>query len=132
MSVNSFCGECHWEEQFGLEIFLLEHPNHSIVASAKLLLSYIDIHDADSFAKFVAHFHAMKKSVYCKYFRESVPVSRFFSSALIGKELQNQELKMTKPMPTKYLDGVMSLEENSYPETYKTKTVIAHLCCAEC
>jgi hypothetical protein len=50
--------------RFMLEIFFEYNSTYSIVAPAKLLLSYIDAHGADSFEKFVSYFHAMKKSVY--------------------------------------------------------------------
>lgn len=93
----------------------------SLADSAKRLLGFIDSHGHDSFEKFAAHFHGMKKAVFLEKSPYQsvgrVPITSFFSGALIGKELLNQEL-LLKPasVPLDFHDGVMWWQGQRYPD----------------
>jgi hypothetical protein len=110
-----------------------EHGSGYFADSARRLLRYIDAHGSDSFEKFAAHFHAMKKAAFLSespvlFPVDGVPVASFFSGALIGNGLLKQELRLKHlSVPVSVPDGVMWWQGRRYPETAESKSVAGHL-----
>jgi hypothetical protein len=111
-----------------LDYYLHDEFGNSLVDSAKRLLGFIDTRGPDSFEKFVAHFHGMKKAMLLqKYSRDgAVPFASFYSGALIGEALLKQKLQL-KPVPSEYPDGVMWRQGKRYPDTAEPDHVSDHL-----
>lgn len=99
--------------------------------SARRLFGFIDSNGPDSFEKFVAHFYGMKKEVYSKTYFPSgtVPLRSFYAGALIGDGMLDQEvhLKPTASVSPEYVDGVMWLQGERYPETAEPIQTSRHL-----
>jgi hypothetical protein len=110
-----------------------EHGHGYFADSARRLLGYIDTHGSDSFEKFAAHFHAMKKAAFLAKSPvltpvDGVAVASFFSGALIGKGLLKQELRLKhSSVPLSLPDGVMWWQGKCYPETSESESVSGHL-----
>ena len=102
--------------------------------SARRLLSFVDSHSPDSFEKFAAHFHAMKRAVLLEQCEEgtvreqSIPIASFFAGALLGEEVVKQEFLLS-PLPPSvaFPDGVMWRQGARYPDSNESAEVTNRL-----
>jgi hypothetical protein len=130
----------HWSDlhsvfmsRLMLESFFRVDYGHAVVKSAERLLGFIDSRGPDSFEKFVAHFHGMKKALLLKSSSvqspvDGVPIASFFSGALIGEGLLKQEVQLKRAsVALKFPDGVMWCQGTRYPETAESESVAGHL-----
>lgn len=90
------------------------------------LMSFITTHSDDSFEKFVAHHHAVKKALFVEMYKVSdtspvaaVRLADYFLGAWIGADAQSQELQMTynNYVPLFSPEQVMWRQGSRYPET---------------
>jgi hypothetical protein len=121
--------------RFTLEAFLSrEDCDNRLAASAVTLLSFVDNNGPDSFEKFVAHFHALKKTVFLKslpadsFHERGVPIKSFYSGAWIGKDLMKLWIQL-KPssFSLNFPDGVMSWNGTRYTDTAEPESVTEHM-----
>jgi hypothetical protein len=103
--------------RFMLDIYCSYMPDHPLVKTGQKLLSYIDSRGSDTFEKFIAHFHAMKMAYFLKVLPagSGVPVTLFFSGALIGGGLTDQMFQLAPPTFSPIIDdGVKWLVGERY------------------
>jgi hypothetical protein len=117
-----------------LESFLNSKRSRGYLAdSAKRLFGFIDSCGTDSFEKFVAHFHGMKKAVFVEECASqtsvgSVPLTKFFSGALIGSGLLREEVLLSSAsVPLAFPDTVMWWQGNRHPDTAEPIDVSCYL-----
>jgi hypothetical protein len=116
-----------------LEAYLHVDPNHAVAAAAIRLLEYIDTRGPDSFEKFVAHYHSLRKAILLGRSKAQSPIDRvpstaFFPGALIGDGLLKQEQRLkAATVSLNYPDGVMLWQGHPYPDTAETDSVNDHL-----
>eukprot|EP01031_Cornospumella_fuschlensis_P024760 gene24760-29920_t len=103
-----------------------------LVEASRRLLGFVDTHGPDSFEKFVAHYHGVKKAVLLSQASggtaAAVPISSFFLGALIGDDLLNMELQLSPvSVPLNFPDGVMWLQGSRYPDVAEQDEMTKHL-----
>lgn len=99
-----------------------------LTTAARRLLAYLDANGPESFQKFIAHYHGVKRGVLMQHVGPSIALSSFFAGALTGPQLERVELQLRPTMVS--LDrpeGVLWLKGHRYPDTAEADSVADHL-----